>query len=290
MEFPTIALLTDFGERDGFVGVMKGVMLSKLQTPVPMIDISHGIAPQNVRQGLWVLENAYRYFPAKTVFLAIVDPGVGSAEQACLLCYWPERQQAFMAPDNGLLTPIVEAAGNALQCYDIRRSQWYLQDTLSLHGRSQTFYGRDVYAPMAALMANAFLNQAVEAFLSQLGGPLKEIHHIMREPATQSDTNGTRKLQGDIVAADVFGNLITNIPHDWIAPDGLFSVSVENRTPFLCPFALSYSSGLSAMGSAGPVIMVPSSSGMVELSIFQGNAQQFLQAQPGERILIQAVP
>jgi S-adenosyl-L-methionine hydrolase (adenosine-forming) len=97
-----------------------------------------------------VLGSAHPYFPAKTTFVTIVDPGVGNLDQASLLCYWPERQQAFIAPDNGLLTPIAEVSGTQLKLFDIRTSDLYINDTLSLHSRSQTFHGRDVYAPMAA--------------------------------------------------------------------------------------------------------------------------------------------
>src|SRR5688572_5908577 len=103
MDFPTIALLTDFGERDGFVGILKGIMLSRLDLPVPIVDISHQVEPQNIRQASWILQSALPYFPGNTIFVCIVDPGVGSQEQASLLCYWPQRKQIFIAPDNSLL-------------------------------------------------------------------------------------------------------------------------------------------------------------------------------------------
>lgn len=158
MDFPSVALLTDFGERDGFVGVLKGVMLSRLDQAVPLVDISHHIAPQDIWQGAWVLGSAYPFFAAKTVFVAIVDPHVGSDDQAALIAYWPEREQVFIAPDNGLLTSVLQAAGPALQVSDIRRSDLYRKGTLSPQGRSQTFHGRDVYAPIVALSVNALLS------------------------------------------------------------------------------------------------------------------------------------
>lgn len=290
MDFPTIALLTDFGERDGFVGIMKGVMHSKLQTPVPIVDISHQIEPQNIRQGMWVLENAYRYFPPKTIFVAIVDPGVGNPEQASLFCYWPEHQQAFIAPDNGLLTPIAEAAGNSLQIYDIRESPLYQQDQLSLHGRSHTFHGRDVYAPIAALVANALLHNAMDDFLRQFGSPLQAIQTIYREPASKTGTNSNVSMRGEIVAIDTFGNLITNIPHAWLPEKCLLSVSLQEQTPFLSSYVPSYSVDVSDIISNSPIVLVPSSGGTVELSIFRGDARQFLHANLGNSIVIQAVP
>lgn len=286
-----IALLTDFGERDGFVGIMKGVMHHKLQAPVPMVDISHQIEPQNIRQGMWVLENAYRYFPTKTIFVAIIDPGVGSTEQASLLCYWPEREQAFIAPDNGLLTPIADAAGPALQCYDICQSELYQTDALSLYGRSQTFHGRDVYAPTAALMANAFLNSNATSFVSQFGSPMQSIQTLYTEPPSNLGTDNQMDLRGIIVAIDTFGNLITNIPTAWLPPPNvLLSISLQEQMPFLCPYVASYSVEFPSPIHSSPIVMVPSSSGTVELSIFQGSAQQFLQANLGHSIVIQAVP
>jgi len=188
MDFPSIALLTDFSDRDGFVGVMKGVMLSLLSQPVPMIDISHQIEPQNIRQGMWVLDSAYPYFPAKTIFLSVVDPGVGHAEQACLLAFCPQRQQLFIAPDNGLLTPLYEAAGDELQIRDIRLSTLFQEDSLSIKGRSTIFYGRDVYAPMTALAANAWLLNQLPHFLNQFG-PLQAppIRLKRQQPRQQSE-------------------------------------------------------------------------------------------------------
>lgn len=290
MDFPTIALLTDFGERDGFVGVMKGVIYSKLDAPVPVVDISHGVAPQDIRHGMWILENAVSYFPPKTVFVSIVDPGVGSTEQASLLCYCPVRNQVFIAPDNGLLTPIFENSDTDLQIYDIRNAAFYQQDTISLHGRSQTFHGRDVYAPIAALTANAFLSGALPHFLTQLGSPVSQVIHIKRQPAARTEADNAICCQGEIAACDTFGNLITNIPQAWIAKGSLLSVQIAEGPAFLCPYFPNYAAVVSSDYPADQVVAVPSSGGTIELSIYQGSAAGLLQASAFAAVLIKTVP
>lgn len=290
MDFPTIALLTDFGERDGFVGVMKGVIHTKLDRPVPIVDISHGIAPQDIRHGIWILENAVAYFPTKTIFVAIVDPAVGSAEQASLLCYNPSRNQIFIAPDNGLLTPIIEDTDTDLQIYDIRNSNFYKNDSLSLHGRSQTFHGRDIYAPTAALAANAFLAGTLPDFLAKFGAPVEKTIHIKRQPATRTEADSSIRCQGEIAACDTFGNLITNIPQSWIGSDSLLSVQIGEAPEFLCPYFPHYAAVASSDYPANQVVAVPSSGGTIEFSIYQGNAAHVLQASPFDSILIKTVP
>ncbi len=290
MDFPIIALLTDFGERDGFVGVIKGVMLCKLDAPAPMVDISHQVEPQNIRQALWILENALPYFPPKTVFVCIVDPGVGTTEQAALLCHWPQQEQIFIGPDNGLLTPVYEAVGADLQVFDIRAAELYKDDQLSLHGRSQTFHGRDVYAPIAALAANALFTGSLEVFLQQFGPPLSRFEQIARQPATLELESQTLNCQGEIVYCDHYGNLITNIPHVWLPVGSRLSISIGDRAPFTCPFLPAYADNETTQPHPATVIAVPSSGGTVELSVFRGNAGQTLKASPAEPIRIQILP
>lgn len=291
MDFPTIALLTDFGERDGFVGVMKGVIYSKLDNPVPVVDISHGVAPQDIRHGMWILENALSYFPPKTIFVTIVDPGVGGASQASLLCYWPKRNQVFIAPDNGLLTPVFEhPEAEGLYVYDIRNASFYRDDTLSLHGRSQTFHGRDVYAPLAALTANAYLKDALPNFLGQLGPTTPQVTHIQRHPPSCTAADNAIACQGEIAACDTFGNLITNIPQAWIVTGSLLSVQIGENPAFLCPYFPHYAAVVTSDYPDSQVVAVPSSGGTIELSVYQGNAASLLQASPFDAILIKTVP
>ena len=289
MDFPSIALLTDFGEHDGFVGVMKGVMLHLLEQPVPMVDISHQIEPQNIRQAMWVLESAYAYFPEKTVFLCVIDPGVGNREQACLLAFWPERQQVFIAPDNGLLTPIYEAAGPDLHIRDIRLSTLFQEDSLSLKGRSNTFYGRDVYAPTAALAVNACLNNQLIQFLKQFE-PLSSPPVNLQRQKPQQHVGGTVSYTGEIVAVDRFGNLITNIPHTWIQDHHLiYQIKLNNQGSYTCLYQLSYAPDLQFKLSSDDLLLLPSSNRTLELAIFMGSAQSLLSAKSGDFIYLSPI-
>jgi S-adenosylmethionine hydrolase len=285
MDLPIIALLTDFGDRDGFVGVMKGVMLNLLQQPVPLVDISHQIAPQDIRQAMWVLESAYPYFPPKTIFMNVVDPGVGSREQASLLAFWPEREQLFIAPDNGLLTPIYEAAGEALQVFDIRQSNLYQEDRLSLRGRSHTFQGRDVYAPIAALAANAILEDKLAQFLSQFGKPALPPVQLTRTKPHIIEKDGQTFIQGEIVACDHFGNLITNIPHGWAKLGLSFTLQIQQAAPRPCIYQETYSvtSHIAQPGEES-ILLIPSSGGTLELAIRNGSAKSALKVSAGVSI------
>jgi len=291
MDFPSIALLTDFGDRDGFVGVMKGVLLSRLAQPVPIVDISHQIEPQNIRQALWVLGSAYSYFPPKSIFINVVDPGVGCGEQASLLAFWPEREQIFIAPDNGLLTPIYEAAGETLQIVDIRRSALYEQDLLSLHGRSNTFHGRDVYAPIAALTANAFLQDNLTSFLAQFDRlEHAPIQFNRQKPSLIKETHGNL-IQGEIIACDHFGNLITNIPNHWAQPGYVYTLKIHGQTSKPCMYQETYSNlSKPHTSSESPLLLIPSSGGTLELALFRGNAQQTLQLSVSDPLILHFTP
>lgn len=176
-----IALLTDFGDAE-YVGIMKGV-IAREHPGATVVDLYHGVPPQDVRTGAWVLLQAYRYFPADTVFLGVVDPGVGTARRA--LAAATAAGPRFVGPDNGLLYPALAAAG--------------LTGAVVLPvppGASATFHGRDVFAPAAARLAAG----APLASLGAPAGPLRvlDFHRHGRE--------------GELVHIDRFGNLISNLP------------------------------------------------------------------------------
>jgi len=183
-----ITLLTDFGQQDGYVGAMKGVMLG-LHPTVRLIDISHEVEPQNVHAGAFLLEAHFRYFPPGTVHLAVVDPGVGS-ERAALACYADEH--FFIAPDNGLLDFCLDFSN--LQVVRLTQPQYWRQKI------SATFHGRDLFAPVAAHLA------AGES-LAHLG----ELAALQRRrPRLDCRIDG-KTLHGQVVYSDRFGNLISNI-------------------------------------------------------------------------------
>jgi hypothetical protein len=180
-----IALLTDFGTSDAYVGIMKGVILSRCPT-VQIIDLTHEVAPQNIRQAAYLLGTAYQHFPAQTIFVVVVDPGVGTQRQAVAV---RTTHGIFVAPDNGVLSEVVE------------RETVFAAIRLPIAAESShTFHGRDVFAPAAGLLANG-------AALRTLGTAADP---LLRLPLLTGVDNG-RTLQGEVIYCDRFGNLITNL-------------------------------------------------------------------------------
>jgi S-adenosylmethionine hydrolase len=188
---PVITLLTDFGTADPFVGVMKGV-IAGICPEAKVIDITHEVAPQDVRSGAFFLDRSWQYFPKGTVHVAVVDPGVGSARTALAM---ESRGHFFVGPDNGLLSlaaPRGRAVALVHRAYHLSRI-------------SNTFHGRDIFAPVAAHLASG-------VGLDALGTTRRKLVKLS-SPRPRKTRSG---LVGRIVSVDRFGNLITNIaPADW---------------------------------------------------------------------------
>lgn len=178
---PPLALLTDFGLEDVYVGVLKGV-LSSLAPGVPIVDVTHGVPPQDVRVGALLLDGAWPYFPSGTVFVCVVDPGVGTSRRPIVA---RAAGRLFVGPDNGLfgLLPDPEVRGIT--------ADW------GLPVRSRTFHGRDLFAPVAARLATGSAFEAV--------GPLVSDPLPMALP---EPVDG----RGEVLYVDRFGNAITNLP------------------------------------------------------------------------------
>jgi S-adenosyl-L-methionine hydrolase (adenosine-forming) len=186
---PVIALLSDFGTHDHYAGTMKGVMIG-ICPDVTLIDISHDITPHDIVEGALQLAASARYFPAGTIFLAIVDPGVGSARRGIAVDAGDYR---FVAPDNGVLTMVLgEMPPKRIVELTERR---YARPTVS-----RTFEGRDRFAPAAAWLAKGIQ-------LSALGRTVTSYHQV---DIPQVDV-GAARLRGVVLLADRFGNLVTNI-------------------------------------------------------------------------------
>lgn len=190
----TIALLTDFGLRDGYVGVMKGVIWS-ICPDAQIADITHQIAPQNVRQGALALLRTVHYFPKGTVFVAVVDPGVGTARRpiaAQLGDYF------FVGPDNGLFSLVqqaAEAAGEPVKFVHADQQTYWLPEI------SRVFHGRDIFAPVGAHLAAGIP-------LEKIGTPIHDPTQIREPQPHRLDKGG---WHGEVVEVDYFGNLSTNI-------------------------------------------------------------------------------
>ena len=189
MSRPVIALLTDFGTRDHYAGTMKGVVLG-ICPDATLVDISHEIPAHDVLAGALELAAAYRYFPAGTIFLAVVDPGVGSARRGIAAEAGDYR---FVAPDNGVLTGVL-ADHPAKRVVELTARKYALPTT------SRTFEGRDRFAPAAAWLAKGI-------DLAALGRSAGAIHQLeIPRPALAGD-----RIGGTVLRVDRFGNLITNI-------------------------------------------------------------------------------
>ena len=182
---PLVTLLTDFGSSDSYVGEVKGRLLS-LVPAATLVDLSHDIAPGDVAAASYVLGRAWREFPAGTVHLAVVDPGVGTARRALAVDAAGHR---FVAPDNGLLSEVFAAAHAEVVSLAVPG------------GASRTFHGRDVFAPAAARLA-------LGAALADLGSPVRDLVHL---PPRRPHTEGADTV-GQVVHVDRFGTLVTNLP------------------------------------------------------------------------------
>ena len=186
---PVIALLTDFGTADHYAGTMKGVILA-ICPDVTLVDITHDIPPHDVMAGALELAASFKYFPAGTIFVAVVDPGVGSARRGVAADTGDYR---FVAPDNGVLTQVLrESPAKKIVELTERR---YARPTVS-----RTFEGRDRFAPAAAWIAKG-------TQFAALGRPVAEIHKLdIPMPEATADS-----VRGLVVRVDRFGNLVTNI-------------------------------------------------------------------------------
>jgi len=249
-----ITLTTDFGLSDGYVGIMKGVILG-IAADVQLVDLSHQIAPQDVRQGSFVLGNAVPYFPKGTVHLAVVDPGVGSSRRP-LLVTTPEA--SFVGPDNGLFT--FALTRSEARAWVLDRPRYWLPAI------SRTFHGRDIFAPVAAHLARGVPPE-------ELGSPVSDA--IRLEPLLPQ-RQGNRHILGHVMHIDRFGNLITNVPAAWLV-DGDWACEIAgHRIPHISE---TYSAA-----QAGELLALISSSGMLEVAVRNGSAARLLGVGAGQTV------
>lgn len=211
--YSPIAILTDFGYRDHYVGVMKGVIAS-IAPKATIIDITHGVPPQSIVAGAIALGESWRFFPKRTIFLAVVDPGVGTARAP--IAVETRAGARFVGPDNGLLSIAAEAAG-------VRHVVRLESPRFRLAKTSSTFHGRDIFAPAAAFIARG-------TPLASLGPAIGSIQPLkLPKPAISLD-----RVRGEVIYIDGYGNLVANITRESIArltasfPGKPVSVRIEN--------------------------------------------------------------
>ncbi|MDR1989262.1 MAG: SAM-dependent chlorinase/fluorinase [Acidobacteriaceae bacterium] len=257
MTRPVIALITDFGLQNHYVGVMKGVMLG-ICPDATCVDITHDIPPQDTLTAALELEAAVRYFPAGTIFLVVVDPGVGSSRRALAIEAGDRR---FVGPDNGVFTTVIRdaAAHHAVELTESR----YWRFTVS-----RTFEGRDRFAPVAAWMATG-------VGLGSLGTAAGALT-LLQIPAARATDDG---LSGDVLCVDRFGNLVTNIDRWQLESLGEVSVQIGAQH-------ISQVSGTYADVEEGAWLALIGSSDRLEISVRGGNASALLPAGRGARVRV----
>lgn len=251
-----ITLTSDFGQGDGYAGVMKGVILS-IAPHARLVDLSHDIAPQAIRQGAHVLAGAAPFFPPDTIHLAVVDPGVGSARRPLIVT---TGRAVFVGPDNGLFTFALEQEGARAWLID-EPAYW-------LPHISRTFHGRDIFAPVAAHLAAG-------TAVAQLASPLADPVWLPRlEPARA----GNGAIVGHVTYVDRFGNLISDIPGEWLraeAPAGRRWIAEVAGQRFCGPV------DAYAAVEPGALALLVSSGGAVEIAVRNGNAAHRLGVEVG---------
>jgi len=262
-----ITLTTDFGLQDEYVGVMKGVILSRSPTAV-IVDLCHFIARQDICQAAMLIGSAYRYFPKGTIHVVVVDPGVGSERRLLLVS---AANGFFLGPDNGALTPLIKHAGFEA-AYQIDCPEHYITPV------SSTFHGRDILAPVAAQLAGGMGPEEV-------GPRLRRDELTTIRVAGAEVSQDQHKITGEIVAIDYFGNLLTNVPekelYGLVHGNDLSGLEVMVRNITIYGIQKAYT-----QEDPGNLLAIIGSRGFMEIAVNQGNAATNLDAETGDKVVV----
>ena len=249
-----IALLTDFGTRDPYVAAMRGVIVGR--TSAPVHDLSHEIAPFDVMEAAWFLRTVLLFWPAETLFVCVVDPGVGTDRRILAA---KQDGRLFLAPDNGLLSLILDSrAESPRHVFSVENPDLFLP------GGSTTFHGRDRFAPVAAAIANGL-------GLDDLGPPVQSIVRLPYDPPRYE----AGVAHGTVVSTDRFGNLITDIE---VSRLPFTRFALHARRNIIDRLEKTY-----AGAEPGPFLIV-GSSGCIEISVANGSAAERLQMRRLDRV------
>ncbi|MBI3764456.1 MAG: SAM-dependent chlorinase/fluorinase [Chloroflexi bacterium] len=275
-----IALLTDFGDLDPYVGIMKGV-IHGIAPEARVVDLTHNVPPQDIRRGAYALYLSAPYFPPETVYLCVVDPGVGGARRPIAVA---TDRGIFVGPDNGLFTYIYTS-------YDVRAVVELAESRYRLAKVSHTFHGRDIFAPAAAHLARGV---AVESF----GPPVID---PVRFALPRLEEHGPGHLHAEVLHGDHFGNIATSIGWlRWVGDDTL------GLTPWIrggaTPHRFRASRAMVSLGPYGPFpirrtfadaaererIAIVGSDSHLYIVINRGNAAEAMRAHPGDEVIFEA--
>lgn len=255
-----IALLTDFGQRDYYVGVLKGV-IGKIAPDTEVVDITHGIPPYSIMAGALALDKSYSFFSEGTVFLVVVDPGVGSSRRIIVA---KKDGYTFVAPDNGVLTPVLATVSEPVKL--IPDCPFFLTNDIS------TFEARDKMAPLSAALT---MGADMESFAITCKDPvlLNDFFPVVEE----------NYLKGKVLYADQFGNLISSVPQGMIrmSEGGEKCVAVKIGKHRISRWSKVYSEG------GGEPFLIFGSHGNLEIAMNMASAADELGVQAGEDIIIE---
>jgi S-adenosyl-L-methionine hydrolase (adenosine-forming) len=256
-----ITLTTDFSLNDSYVGTMKGVIL-RIYPEARLVDITHQITPQDILEASLVLEGAYRFFPAGTVHLVVVDPSVGGERRPILIA---GHEHYFIGPDNGTFTRVLESDPDAL-VIEIREPQFLLPNI------SDTFHGRDVFAPAAAYVARGIAPEEI--------GPLVADPKRLQVPVPRIWGD---QIRGEVIHIDSFGNIITNISREQ------FNQAVGPRTYriLINGKVIDRVHRTYDEQEKGRTLALFGSSGLLEIAVAEGMAERRIGAGKGDVILVQ---
>lgn len=244
-----VTLTTDFGTLDGYVGIVKAVILGICDS-ASIIDLSHDLPPWNISAAAWILGNSFPYFPQDSVHVAVVDPGVGSKRRAIAI---EAHGQFFIGPDNGIFSHVIYAAGE-LRAFELNQDKYWRKEL------STSFHARDLFAPVAGHFASG-------VGFAEMGEEI-DATSLIKLPARELKVKQNR-VEGSVAYVDRFGNLITNIKKDFVRNAALCQVGKRS----IGRIGHSYSSGDQGM----PIAFI-GSHGFLEIAVSQGRADEKLDA------------
>lgn len=249
-----IVLMTDFGYKDNFIGVIKGVILN-IAPNTNILDLTHNIQSQNIKQAAFILDTSYSFFPEGSIFVAVVDPDVGSNRKAIAV---KTCNYYFVAPDNGILTYVLEKE-KIIEIVELTNPKYQLSQI------SNTFHGRDIFAPISAYISKGIT-------LNNFGSTVK-YNNITKINKPYFNIQDSNHFSGEIIHIDNFGNLITSIQasqiglennnlKDWIIEIGVYKINGISKS--------------FADVEENQLLAFIGSSGYMEIAIRNGNAREYM--------------
>jgi S-adenosylmethionine hydrolase len=262
---PTIGLFTDYGWEDPYVSQLKGVILT-INPNARLLDLTHSVSPFNVTEGAYLLDQCAEEFPAGTIFVAIVDPQVGSDRDPILL--ETAKEKFFVGPDNGLFSQVIQHEGLS-RAWKLDKPEFFRAGDIS-----HTFHGRDIFGPIAAHLAAG-------TDPDRLGTPIKSPFLVPDKEAALSGG----MIQTEVVHIDRYGNIILNLPGDGdlaakLKEGNLVKISI-GRESYSAPLVKTYDDV-----DKGRLMLLYGGNGLLEISVNQGSAYRQLRVEPGASVYL----